>query len=331
MNPKVVYAGPRAIAPPALQPALVSDLELLHPPLRPNQLVAVCKRLEPDLVLLDVSDPTALDALEALMGSQPCPVLLLLPEGTDRATAMRGLFLGALEIRELPARANAELTRALVKQVALLSKIAVVTHRKPRRRASGSKIQAVAAPFPLVAIASSLGGPPALAKVLKALPKRFKAPIVICQHITEGFADDLARWLSFDTGHKVVEVEGSVALEPGVVYLAGSTGHLVVSSPSKLAIDEGPPVGGFRPSCDVLLKSAAQVFGASAIGVVLTGMGRDGAKGLKDIRARGGHTIAQDEASSVVFGMPGEAVALGAAEKVLALDLIAAQLLRWVP
>jgi len=330
MNPKVVYAGPRAIAPLALQPALVNGLELIHPPMRPAQLVNVCRRLEPDLVMLDVSDPLALDALEALMASNPCPVLLLLPEGTDRSSAMRGLFLGALEIRELPARPNGELTRALVEQVALLSKIAVVTRRKPRRRTS-SKMNAVAAPFPLVVIAASLGGPPALAKLLKALPKRFKAPIVICQHISEGFADGLARWLSFDTGHKVVEVEGAVPLESGGVYIAGSTGHLVVSTQSKLEIDPSPAVGGFRPSCDVLLKSAAQVFHGQAIGVVLTGMGRDGAKGLKEIRARGGHTIAQDEKTSVVFGMPGEAVALGAAEKVLPLDLIAPQLLRWVP
>ncbi|MFT3843327.1 MAG: CheB methylesterase domain-containing protein [Myxococcaceae bacterium] len=330
MIPRVVYAGPRTITPASLQPAFSGPLELLHAPMRPAQLVTVCRRLEPDLVLLDISDPTALEHLEQLLALSPFPVLVLLPQGGDRSAAMRGLFLGALEICEVPPKADAEFTKAFAKQVALLTQVAVVTRRKPRRRTS-SKLHAVAAPFPLVAIAASLGGPPALAKVLKGLPKRFKAPIVICQHITEGFADDLARWLSFDTGHKVVEVDGQVKLEAGLVYVAGSEGHLVVHSQQELTIDKGPAVGGFRPACDVLLKSAAQVFHTQCVGVVLTGMGRDGAKGLKEIRAKGGHTIAQDEATCVVYGMPGEAVALGAAEKVLPLDLIAGQLLRWIP
>jgi two-component system chemotaxis response regulator CheB len=328
--PRVVYAGPRTITPPALQPALTGPLELVHSPVRPSQLLSVCRRLEPDLVLLDVSDPSALEALEQLLSASPLPVLILMPQGGDHNAAMRGLFLGALEICEVPAKADPDFTRAFAKQATLLTQVAVVTRRKPRRRTS-SKMHAVAAPFPLVAIASSLGGPPALAKLLKGLPRRFRAPIVICQHITEGFADDLARWLTFDTGQKVVEVEEKVKLEGGVVYIAGSQGHLVVHSQQELHIDKGPPVGGFRPACDVLLKSAAHVFHTQAIGVVLTGMGRDGAKGLKEIRSRGGHTIAQDEASCVVYGMPGEAVALGAAEKVLPLDLIAGQLLRWIP
>jgi two-component system chemotaxis response regulator CheB len=328
--PRVVYAGPRTLTPPALQPALTGPLELVHAPMRPSALVAACRRLEPDLVLLDVSDPASLEALEQLLAVSPFPVLVLMPKGGDHAAAMRGLFLGALEICEVPPKADPDFTKAFAKQVTLLAQVAVVTRRKPRRRTS-SKMHAVAAPFPLVAIASSLGGPPALAKVLKGLPKRFKAPIVICQHITEGFADDLARWLSFDTGHKVVEVDGRVKLEAGVVYIAGSEGHLVVHNQQELTVDKGPAVGGFRPACDVLLKSAGQVFHTQCIGVVLTGMGRDGAKGLKEIRSKGGHTIAQDEATSVVYGMPGEAVALGAAEKVLPLDLIAGQLLRWIP
>jgi len=263
------------------------------------------------------------------MTSAPRPVLVLLPAGADKSLAVKALFLGALEVCELTAKASAEQTKALARQASILAKVAVVRRRKSRRRPSG-ELPAVRAPFPLVAIAASLGGPPAVAKVLKGLPKRFKAPVVICQHITEGFADDLARWLAFDTGHAVTEVEGTVPLQPGKVYVAGSLGHLTVRASLELWVDTGAPVGGFRPSCDVLLKSAAHAFGPMAIGVVLTGMGRDGAKGLKEIRTRGGHTIAQDERTSIVYGMPGEAVALGAAEKVLPLDLIAPQLLRWV-
>ena len=120
-------------------------------------------------------------------------------------------------------------------------------------------------------------------------------------------------------------------LVKGEFFVAPSHVHLVVSPGGTIKLDDGPPVGGFKPSCDLMLKSAAQSFGAKAIGVVLTGMGSDGAQGLKDIRSAGGHTIAQDKETSVVFGMPGRAVALGAAEVVLPLDRIAEQLVRWVP
>ena len=172
--------------------------------------------------------------------------------------------------------------------------------------------------------------PKALARVLSDLPKSFGAAVVICQHITAGFADDLARWLCAETKRDVVEVTGSMVLTPGRIFVAGSNAHLLAKPDFTLAVEASAPVGGFRPSCDVLLRSVASSFNARAIGVVLTGMGRDGARGLKEIRSRGGHTIAQDEASSVVFGMPGEAIALGAAEKTLPLDEIGAQLGKWV-
>jgi two-component system, chemotaxis family, protein-glutamate methylesterase/glutaminase len=153
---------------------------------------------------------------------------------------------------------------------------------------------------------------------------------VICQHITAGFSDDLSRWLRAETGHDVVEAAQAMPLVPGRVFVAGSNAHLIARSDYQLEVDPSAPVGGFRPSCDVLLRSAAASFKDRAIGVVLTGMGRDGARGLKEIRSRGGHTIAQDEGSSVVFGMPGEAIALGAAEKILPLDQIGLQLERWL-
>jgi two-component system chemotaxis response regulator CheB len=325
----VVYCAPRTGVPLPLRPVFEGPLVLAHGPVPPSGLVGSCRRLKPDLVMLELGEPAeALEALEALMTGAPCPVLLLVPPGGDRSAGMRGLSLGALEVTELPHRPSPDATAALVRQVELLARVTVAPRKKPRRRTTG-ELPVLSAPFPLVAIAASLGGPPAVAKVLKGLPRRFPAPVVVCQHITEGFADDLARWLAFDTGHEVVEVLDTTALEPGRVYVAGSRGHLVVRTTSELVVDPSAPVGGFRPSCDVLLKSVAHTFGARAIGVVLTGMGRDGAKGLRDIRAKGGHTIAQDERTSIVFGMPGEAVALGAAEKVLPLDQIAPWLLRW--
>jgi two-component system chemotaxis response regulator CheB len=194
----------------------------------------------------------------------------------------------------------------------------------------GMRPQQTEAPFPLVAIASSLGGPKALAVVLRMLPKAFPAPVCICQHISDGFTEGLAQWLSTETALRVMEAVDGSEMVPGTVYIARSGSHLVVRPKGRLALETSPPVRGFRPSCDVLLTSAAEAFGTRALGVILTGMGRDGARGLKEIRERGGRTIAQDRATCAVYGMPKEAVRLGAAEEVLPLDQIGPTLIQWV-
>jgi two-component system chemotaxis response regulator CheB len=181
-----------------------------------------------------------------------------------------------------------------------------------------------------VAIAASLGGPRALSQMLSMLPRELSAPVCICQHISEGFTQGLAQWLSAETGHGVEEAREGELLEPGTIYVAPSLYHFRVMNQGRVALDPGPPIQGFRPSCDALLESVANAFGRRAIGVILTGMGRDGASGLRMIRENGGRTIAQDEASCVVWGMPGEAVELGAAQTVLPLEKIASTLVKWV-
>lgn len=297
------------------------------PPVDYAATVEAVTRLRPQLVLVDLEGYAleAVAAVEALMAACPTPVLLLSGVGA-RAETMRALAAGALDVMEKPAKLTADFFKGLNGQVQLLARVGVVRHVRGRRTQPAAK----KAPFSLVAIASSLGGPKALAEVLLGLPKSFAAPIVICQHITIGFADELSRWLKSETKRDVVEATAAIALQPGRIFVAGSDAHLVAKADFTLEIDRSAPVGGFRPSCDVLLRSVAVSFGDRAIGVVLTGMGRDGARGLKEIRSRGGHTIAQDEATSIVFGMPGEAIALGAAEKILPLDQIAQQLGRWV-
>jgi two-component system chemotaxis response regulator CheB len=162
------------------------------------------------------------------------------------------------------------------------------------------------------------------------IPRGFPAPIVVCQHISTGFTEGLAAWLAAETALDVTEARDGERLRPGTVFIAPSGAHLLVRDDARLKLDNGPPIQGFKPSCDALLFSAAETFGRRAVGVILTGMGRDGARGLKEIRARGGRTIAQDERTCVVFGMPGEAVSLGAAEEVLPLDEIASHLMRLV-
>jgi two-component system chemotaxis response regulator CheB len=299
------------------------------PPVEPGAMLEAVVRHQPSIVVVDLEEAPleAVAAIETVMAEHPVPIVVVTPGGPAKQHAIRALAAGALEIAEMK---GVDPWKALHKQVLFLAKVKVVKHVKGRRRKGKDGDGSSPHRRPLVALAASLGGPKALARLIGALPKDFAAPTVLCQHITPGFADDLARYLAIETRHDVVEAEAGAELVPSRVYVAPSDVHLLVEIDGSLRLDPGPAVGGFRPSCDVLLRSVAAAWGDRAIGVVLTGMGKDGARGLKEIRNRGGRTIAQDQATSVVFGMPGEAIALGAAEKVLPLDQIAGQLVKWV-
>jgi chemotaxis response regulator CheB len=178
----------------------------------------------------------------------------------------------------------------------------------------------------LVAIGASAGGPAALAKLLSDLPSTFPAAIVIVQHVDVQFAAGLAGWLGQQTALEVrLAVEGDRP-RPGTVLLAGRDNHLVLTSPTRLGYTLEPADCSYRPSVDVFFKSANRLWPGHLIGLVLTGMGRDGAEGLLALRRGGHHTIAQDEKSSAVYGMPKAAMELEAAEEVLALNKIGPRL-----
>lgn len=296
----------------------------------PSALPAAVRDHDPSVVVVRVEGPSSelARAIEHVMAEDPVPMLLLASGTGPRQAAMALLTAGALDVAPQPTEFDTATFDALEKTLTLLATVKVVKHPQGRKKRPSARLPRFDAP--LVAIASSLGGPKALATLLSALPRTFGAPVCICQHITPGFSDDLARWLSTETGHRVVEAAEGVRLDRGTIYVAPSDFHFTVSPSGNARLERGPPIDGFLPSCNVLLKSAATSMSTRAIGVVLTGMGRDGARGLKEIRLRGGHTIAQDEASSVVWGMPKEAIALGAAELVLPLDRIASQLIEWV-
>ncbi len=316
-----------------LSQSFAPDLEVVGRPVGPARMAEAVREHAPSLALVEVDAgaPEVARAIEHTMADSPVPVLLVARGAAERQAAIALLAAGALDVVLLPEKVTPPFVVQLKRQALLLSKVQVVRHPRGRRRRTISRIMPGRPDFPLVAIASSLGGPRALLEVLAALAPGFGAPVVVCQHITPGFADDLARWLGNETGLAVHEATDGQRLAKGEVYVAPSDKHLLVLPVGTLKLDDGPPVGGFRPSCDVLLQSAAQAFGSRAIGVVLTGMGRDGAVGLKAIRDRGGHTVAQDKDSCIVFGMPKEAIALGGAEVVLPLEDIADQLTRWVP
>ncbi len=289
----------------------------------------VVQAQSPDVVLMDLTSVDALDAIERIMAERPTPILALDPKQLSREEAFRALALGALDVMERTPAPGPEYWHSIARRLTMLAQVRVVRHVQGKLKRLGAH-EGPEAPFPLVAIAASLGGPKAISQVLRVIPKKFPAPVAICQHISDGFTEGLAHWLSTETPLRVLEATHEQMMEPGSVYIAPSGAHMLVRSDGKLVLDGRPPVRGFRPSCDLLLSSAAEAFGRRCIGVILTGMGRDGARGLKEIRERGGRTIAQNAETCAVYGMPREAVQIGAAEEVLALDRIGPTLLEWV-
>jgi two-component system chemotaxis response regulator CheB len=187
---------------------------------------------------------------------------------------------------------------------------------------------AVYPPMQVVAIGVSTGGPPALQAILMGLPPTFPAPVVIVQHISSGFVAGLARWLGDMTPLSVKVAEQGELLQPGTAYLAPDDFHLHLKPSGLVWLDPSPPIGSHRPSVTELFCSVAKSYGRQAVGVLLTGMGRDGAGGLKAMRQAGAYTIAQDEATSVIYGMPKAAIELDAVEEVLPLEHIAPRLIQ---
>jgi two-component system chemotaxis response regulator CheB len=265
---------------------------------------------------------------------RPTPIVIVSATTAVREveTGMRALRAGALTMRMKPPGPGSAgfdaAARELIETVKAMSDVKVVRHHHRRRMTSTTppkkKVRRHApATVDLLAIAASTGGPPALQRLVTALPPSFPAPILVVQHIAPSFADGFAQWLDSAVQIPVKIAEQGERLQPGQVYVAPGGSHLGVSRGRRVDLSEDPPLGGFRPSATHLFRSVAQAYGAGVVAVILTGMGRDGVEGLRDVRRQRGLVLAQDEDSSVVFGMPGEAVAEGLADDVLPVDQIA--------
>ena len=299
------------------------------------------RRERPHVVVLDLEMPR-LDGLAFLrqaMAEHPVPVAVC-SGSTGRGTdaALRALSAGAVEVLAKPAL-NLRHGAGEAGEM-LLSAVRAAAASRVGRRAASAAVPARVPPRPalstpagapradLVAIGASTGGTEALRRVLVELPPE-APPVLVVQHMPAGFTDALARSLDADCRVRVVEARGGEAVVPGTVLLAPGGRHLSVrriGGRLLAQVAHGEPVKRHRPSVDVLFRSAAQAVGGRGVGVLLTGMGDDGADGLLEMRRAGARTIAQDEASSVVWGMPREAVLRGAAGEVLSLDRIGASL-----
>lgn len=332
---RVVIADDSLVAREMLAQILATDpsIEVVGQASDGQEAVDMVSRLRPDLVTMDIHMPKldGLKATEAIMAFTPTPILVVSSSvhGEGMGRAFDALSFGALEVIKKPEpRDWADLDRIgrdVIRKVKILANVRVITHiggRKDRGSVTPGAPVRSSKGRTLVAIGSSTGGPSALLDVLGRLPEDFPVPIVVAQHIADGFIPGLVNWLDAGCRVNVVAAEEGVRVEPGRAYFAPTGSNMVVNG-SHLRFQ--PPGHGqlYIPSADTLFDSVAVSHGSQAVGVLLTGMGADGAEGLKLMRNKGAATIAQDEATSTVFGMPKAAIDIGAADKVLPITGIA--------
>jgi len=307
-----------------------------------EEAVAELDRVRPDVISMDIRLP-GMDGLEAtrrIMAEHPTPIVVIADAVEERGLqiSMNALRAGALSVVEKPLGPTREgwekVADSICTQLYIMSQVPVIRRRPPRLAPVPTPRTADVLLPPgrpsLVGIAASTGGPPALARVLGSLPAGFPIPILLVQHMGAPFMEGFANWLDGLVAPRVQIAENLVLPRPGNVYVAPGDRHLAVTAGGLMQVSDAPPVGGQRPAADVLFQSMARTLGRRGMGILLTGMGEDGAQGLAALRNAGGLTLAEDETSAVVYGMPAAAMRLGGVSASLPLDLIGPRLLKAV-
>jgi len=296
------------------------------------EAVEKCAQERPDLILMDLVMPK-MDGVEAtrrIMARTPCAIVIVTADvNNSAAKVFEAMGVGALDAVNTPIidhPTNSDGAIALLAKIATIRKLiggkpgsneTVLPPREGNKPLARGK---------LVLIGASAGGPAALAKILSALPKDFPAGIVVVQHVDSQFAQGLVQWIESQCELYVRIAQEGDAPQPGTVLIAGKDRHLVFTAPGRLGYTRLPTDSSYCPSIDVFFRSAKKHCPPDGVALLLTGMGRDGAEGLKLLRDHHFHTIAQDAASSAVFGMPKAAMELHAADEILPLDKIAPRL-----
>ncbi len=301
-----------------------------------EEAIEAVKARKPDIITMDIHMPKVdgFDATRKIMETYPTPIVIVSgSSGTEEvATTFRALEAGALAVVRRPMGIghpeHAATARELVQTLKAMSEVKVIRRWSKAKgkpailQVPSTELKRMRAEVRVVAIGASTGGPIVLRTILSGLPKNFPVPVLIVQHMASGFIQGFAEWLAQSSGFPVhLAIDGEYLL-PGHAYIAPDGFHLGVKVGGQIALNEGEPENGSRPAVSHLFRSVAGVFGQNAVAVLLTGMGKDGAEELKLLKEKGAVTIAQDEESSAVHGMPGEAIRLDAATLVLPPDKI---------
>jgi two-component system chemotaxis response regulator CheB len=309
-----------------------------------REAVALAESLKPDVITMDINMPhmDGLQATAQIMTTNPRPIVVVSSESKDgAASTLRALELGAIEFIAKPNSAidldmqsiREDLLRkvkmaAKVRVVRTASRLAAALQSVPQSTAPARPAARVTLPssatdqrFPVVVLAASTGGPATVMRLAPGFTKEFPAAVILVQHMPAAFTTQFAAQLAEFTEIRVKEAEAGDVVQPGNFYICPGSQHLRVNPLGRIQLDSAAGrIAGYLPNIDVTMESVAAYGGALSIGVILTGMGNDGAQGAKAIKKAGGHVIAQDEATSVIFGMPAEAIKAQAVDQVLSID-----------
>jgi len=318
-----------------------------------REAVAQADALKPDVITMDINMPhvDGLQATEQIMSTNPRPIVVVSSESREGAeVTLKALELGAIDFVAKPSSGvdldMSSVRDELVRKLRVAAKVRVVrtasrtkiAHEiassaprtepgvSPGPKSDSQRINGSAsrsnAKFPIVVIAASTGGPATMMKFLPAFPKDFPGAVLVVLHMPGTFTSQFSEQLSGTASIRVKEAEAGEILAPGTAYVCPGSHHLRVSATGRATLDDGPRILGYRPCADVTLESTAQYAGPLSVGVILTGMGNDGVRGAQVMKNVGGCVIAQDEATSVIFGMNAEAIRSGVVDQVLPIEEI---------
>lgn len=348
-----------------LQSIIATDpqLEIVGEARDGREAIAMAESLRPDVISMDIMMPhvDGLQATEAIMSKNPRPIVIVSSEAREGAEpTLRALELGAIDFVPKPSSGidldMNNIRDEICRKLRLAARVRVVRtarhfnapvqappENNPYTKTSslpsngnggngngngngnGSNAKG-SGRHPVAVIASSTGGPQTLMQLIPAIPRDFPGTILLVQHMPGTFTAQFSKQLAEVSGLHVKEAEHGDELRPGTIYVCPGSHHMRISGSGRIDLQEGERINGYRPCADLALESAAAFAGPMCVGVILTGMGADGAKGVQVVKANGGHVIAQDEATSVIFGMPAEAIKTGAVDQILGIDSIAGAL-----
>ncbi len=335
-NIRVLIVDDSALVRDMIRAMLESDPDIVVVGEAVNGVEAIAKAasLKPDIITMDIEMPVmgGLEAIGRIIDEHPVPILVV-TSLTGVRTAFAAMAKGALDIIEKP-DITPENIKILIQKIRYLAKVDVSAHLQTTGRQSrpvstcGAVIKKNFSKGGIVAVAASTGGPQAIRTVLSHLSATFPFPIAISQHICEGFTQGMVDWLNSGTPLTVVLAEHGAGLTPGHVYVNPAEYSMTISPQGRILLGDRDAVQIYRPSCNTLLSSVAAAYGKVAIGLIMSGMGDDGVTGMRAIKQAGGLTLAQDAASSVVFGMNRVAIECGCIDRVLSLGDIPAELIQ---